>query len=478
MRADQISAAPFEFIRIIGCSIEKDVNVHGSAVVRGYIRPEKEQEYLMTACGQTEVRITASDEDGSSKLIYCGILEDMSIKYENGVCTMEIAVVPYTYLLDLNPKRRSFQVPSMTYQEVLDHVLGQYAQGHAIMNTGTGVVIGEPIVQYQETDWEFVKRLASHFNTVIVPSYTTTGPKLYLGLLEWPGTTSLHPTSYRARKMVSEYLSKEQNQVEGMIEDDSLLYIVEDPELHEIGEKVEFQKKPYYVARMEGRLDGHQLRNTYYLKTLAGFKTARYSNEKIIGASLDGMITAVRSDVVQVRLRTDEKGGTGKWFSFSTVYSSPDGSGWYCMPEPGDEIRLYFPTEKEKHAYVISAVHLPVSGGGTGSAGSKSNPGASRCDPSHKTIFTSSGKMVDLSGNGIILDSGNNMRIELSDSAGITITSPLGVTIRSGSTVDIASLNGKVEVAGSDSVSITQNDCKVEVASNNVIYHGANAKAQ
>ena len=80
----------------------------------------------------------------------------------------------------------------------------------------------------------------------------------------------------------------------------------------------------------------------------------------MIGASLDSTVTEVRGDVVRVSLRTDAKSGAGKWFSFSTVYSSPDGSGWYCMPEPGDEIRLYFPTEQEKHGYVISAVHLPV----------------------------------------------------------------------------------------------------------------------
>lgn len=36
------------------------------------------------------------------------------------------------------------------------------------------------------------------------------------------------------------------------------------------------------------------------------------------------------------------------------------GSGWYCMPEKGDEIRLYIRTVKEKHAYVISSVHLAV----------------------------------------------------------------------------------------------------------------------
>lgn len=195
--------------------------------------------------------------------------------------------------------------------------------------------------------------------------------------------------------------------------------------------------------------------------------------------------------MVRVSLRTDAKRGAGKWFPFSTVYSSPDGSGWYCMPEPGDEIRLYFPTEQEKHGYVISAVHLPVAsaaGGGQGvpagqpaeiqNTAAKKDPGACRCDPTHKTIHTSSGKKVDLSEHSIVLDNGKGMSITLDDNEGISIVSPLGVYIQSDGAIDISSLNGKVEIMGTESVNIAQKESSIEMAESNVVYHGANAKVQ
>ena len=59
--------------------------------------------------------------------------------------------------------------------------------------------------------------------------------------------------------------------------------------------------------------------------------------------------------------------GGARWFPYATVYSSGDGTGWYCMPEIGDKIRLYFPTEKEQDAYVISAYH-------EGNGGLRKNP--------------------------------------------------------------------------------------------------------
>jgi len=497
MKAERITISPFQFTRITECLIEKEVNSHGFAKVRGYIPPDMEQAYLTMACSNMEVAISAVNEVGESNVIYCGILEDLQITHKNSVCIMEIKIVPYTYLMDLTPTRRSFQIQEMPYQSVLDIVMAGYEGGAALMNVGGDAAIGEPVVQYQETDWEFVKRISSYFNTVVTPSYTTSGAKLYVGLVEWPGASRMNPVCYQARKAVNEYLYKEQNQVEGIVEDDSLWYVVEDQELYEVGEMVSFQERVYYIARVESRLDGHQLWNTYSLKTLAGFKVPKQYNDKIIGASLDGVITAVSADVVRVQLNVDGAAGAGKWFPFSTVYSSPDGSGWYCMPEPGDEIRLYFPTEREKHGYVISSVHLPVTGtraasssGASGSrAGSTSanttitsnnstSPGASRSDPTHKTIYTSSNKMVDLAETYILLDTGTGMRIRLDDNEGITIISSKGVKIKSDKSVDITSLGGKVEVAGMTSVDIKQNGSKMSLSAENVIISGANAKVQ
>ncbi len=373
--------------------------------------------------------------------------------------------------------------PSMTYQEVLDCVVGQYQSGHALMNIGAGTAIGEPIVQYQETDWEFVKRLASHFHGVVVPDYASSGVKLYFGLVEWGGAAQMSPSAYRVQKRMDEFLYKRQNRVEGLMEDDSLLFIVEDQELYEAGELVEMNGRTLYVERSESRLDGHQLWNTYCLRTKGGLRTPRQYNEKVIGASLDGRVTRVRADVVQIFLKADAKGG----------------SGWYCMPEPGDEIRLYFPTEQEKHAYVISSVHLPVtaqtssSGQQPAAAGASAspqqtaanngkaaelNPGVCRCDPTHKTIYTSSKKMVDLSEHSILLDAGNGMRILLDDAAGISIESHLGVSIKSDSFIDISSLNETVEIAGASGVNIIQKESSIEISESNVVYHNANVKAQ
>ena len=79
-----------------------------------------------------------------------------------------------------------------------------------------------------------------------------------------------------------------------------------------------------------------------------------------MGCSLKAKVTGVKEDRVQVRLMGDERGNQyiTLWHPYATVYSTPDGTGWYCMPEIGDEVRLTIPGKEEKEAYVTSSVHL------------------------------------------------------------------------------------------------------------------------
>ncbi|WP_431087462.1 hypothetical protein [Paenibacillus sp. 8b26] len=90
------------------------------------------------------------------------------------------------------------------------------------------------------------------------------------------------------------------------------------------------------------------------------------------------------------------------WFPYSTVYSSPDGSGWYVTPEAGDQIRLYFPDEREQHAFAASSVDL-----------ASSDP-VKRSDPAVKSISTKYGKQVVFKPGAVeIINSGQIAREKL-----------------------------------------------------------------
>lgn len=56
-----------------------------------------------------------------------------------------------------------------------------------------------------------------------------------------------------------------------------------------------------------------------------------------------GRVHKIQRDAIQVKLDSDIEQKDYRWFSYATIYSSADDTGWYFMPEEGDRIRLVFP---------------------------------------------------------------------------------------------------------------------------------------
>lgn len=164
---------------------------------------------------------------------------------------------------------------------------------------------------------------------------------------------------------------KKENKVPGIVPDDFGFYKVKSRKYLELGERTEFLARTYFIYESVSVFDGEELMHTYTLRRAGGFQTVYGHNSGIIGASLDATILATKNDTVKVAVAVDggQKESEAKWFPYSTVYSSPDGTGWYCMPEKGDKVRLYFPNEFEEEGYIISSINL-------GNTGAQSAPAA------------------------------------------------------------------------------------------------------
>ena len=169
------------------------------------------------------------------------------------------------------------------------------------------------------------------------------------------------------------------------------------------------------------------------------------------GVSLLGKVTKVKNEEVQIKIHSDEnKERAGVcWYSFSTVYSSPDGTGWYCMPEIGDTVRLYFPTNKEEDAYVASAYH---------------EGGAElRTHPECKFWRNKEGKEIQLAPDRILLTNNDGTYIELSDDEGIEIVSEGSVTVRAGGSLSIISSNSSIEMSAPKKIRLKQGSTEMNL---------------
>jgi hypothetical protein len=465
MREAGISIAPYQFLDLIELQIHKTINQHATVKVVGRIAESLENQYVDTADNQQGMIVKALDELGKEEVLFNGVVKSVAIKNSNDVRTLEVEAISGSYLMDLHPQNRTFQNEQQNYKSVLDSIIAPYPKSGIMMSVGASNPIKQVIVQYRETDWCFAKRLASHFNSFLSPDYKAGGIKFYFGMPELKEEILDNLVSYTTKKDVGEYLHKSKNKVAGVTENDALYYQVKSREILDLCQAVTFKGKKLFVYEIQSKLEGSVLMHYYSLKNEKGFKTKKEYNEKLIGASIDAKVLDVSKDTVKVHMSVDEKqdSSTAKWLPFSTVYSSPDGTGWYCMPESGDSMRVYYPDEKEENSFVISAVH------------EQSTTAGKRSDPNVKILSTKHGKEIIFSEKGLEIKSGDGLYIGLLDEEGIVIRSDKAIKIHSTEDMLIGSDKSLMMIA-KEGIEFNQGDKTTIELKDDITFKGGQVK--
>lgn len=70
----------------------------------------------------------------------------------------------------------------MTYRQVVEDVLRDTPHASADFAEIANQPINKTIIRYQETDWDFIKRLASMLGVQLLPTYTSDQPHFSFGV--------------------------------------------------------------------------------------------------------------------------------------------------------------------------------------------------------------------------------------------------------------------------------------------------------
>lgn len=448
MRAVKIIVEPFEYISLTMVECVKALNQHGRMIITGLIRHEHEQEYMALAARETWVCVKAVSEGGEEQVFFHGILTGMQMKKEAQASVMTIEIRTGSFLLDIEKHTRSFQDAGFSYECVVASCVTS-AGGYSIMLEKEDVPTGCFLMQYNETDWAFIRRIASYAGVVLRPEYATGGKKIYLGYSGRRVTGNLEPDSYQVVQNFGANAPADAFGGKGFAGETA--YIVQTREIYDLGDTVTFQGRKLVAGRIESRLEGQELCHTYHLiPEQDGMLPALY-NSLLHGVALKARVLAVETTVVQVQFDEDEnKEGCGRrWFDFATVYSTPDGAGWYCMPEVGDEVRVVFPDNCEGHAYVASSVHV-------GSAGGRTNPDEKFWRNRHN-------KEIRFTPDSLTLTNNNGLTVQLSDAEGIKICSDKDIVLKSDGEVRIKSQNAGVYMDAADKMLFRQGVAKIRM---------------
>ncbi|WP_297420151.1 phage baseplate assembly protein V [Clostridium sp.] len=430
--------SPYKFEKIKVLKITRELNEHAKLYINGVISDDNTDKYVEEA-----------DNDAS-----------------NDVRSLEVEALSKTVLMDIEKKSRTFQNKDYSYEDVFNKINKGYNGVQIFDNVTNGTKIDKLIIEYRESDWELIKRLASHFNSGVVAECQLTDIKYSLGASGDRKTYDLNEFNYSIKKGLHEYKVKSANEHYDLDDINLISYEVITNKIMNLYSNVNFKGRNLYVYKCEIEMVNGELSNKYILRDEKGMKVRKIYNNKIVGLSLNGTILDAKNDVVKINLEIDgnQDKETARWFEYSTVYSSEDGTGWYCMPEVGDAIRLYCPDNEEKNAYAISSVNL------------KSSNSEKRSNPDEKNIGTKYGKQIIMKPGEVNIIGNGNLLMKLTDDGGIEVNSDKKIILDAKDDIEISG-KSKIIIQGNEGISLTQAGANMDIQ-DNVTMSGAKVKIE
>jgi hypothetical protein len=450
----KIQIIPFEFESILEIKIEKELNEHAKLYACGIIKDDIHFTPVIGITPGTNIKC-----ENAGQVYFNGVLQNIKISRMDDIYHLEVYAVSNTVLLDKVKYKRSFQDNDQTYQSIVESVIAD--NKGAVTYNASEMKVENIILQYNETDWEFAKRLASHTQDVLI-AITDDNPAFHFGV-PGSGDAKLLTTNYAISKDFEAFW-RMLTESDPLTADDVMLYTIEtDVFVCELGEKLNLNGTDLHVCRISLSLVDSALKMVYTLCAKKAISTPKAYNRAITGLVLDGVVLKAENDNVKLHLHIDEKQdeGTAHLFVYATGYSMEGHTGWYVMPEKDDTVQLLFPDEDEKNAYAASSVRQDDTG--------------KTADPMVKYLRTSYGKEIKLQEKEILITAKDDTTfIRINEDSGISSITPKPISISSGSTMSIKSeddmtitTNKNLKITAKESIVVNcsekgENNIKIE----------------
>lgn len=152
-----------EITDILTFDMDVKKNCHTEARITGVVSENIGNALVFQQSNKSTMSISET-KDNDVQTIFCGIVNDIELHQEGRLYIVKVIGISFTIILDIEKKCRSFQNIDITYEELVKQVLAD-TESADVLFCATDHKIGVPVYQYEETDWEFLKRVASQLET-------------------------------------------------------------------------------------------------------------------------------------------------------------------------------------------------------------------------------------------------------------------------------------------------------------------------
>ena len=386
---------------LIEFKLESEVNQHTKLILKVKVKEQYKNEWDVSTKESGSSSIPGERELAfflHERKYFAGIIQRGTtfIRDDNDM-VVELVVCSKSEKMDRDKNYRVYQNPKIRYIDIVKDLLGRheyitilgvnrelYSEDSGIDERLSIPMKSSLIVQFDETDWEFLVRIMSHLGIGV---FNTENGSISLGL-------SKDVTVNKQWNITTGNIGR------GIDKFDNIYYELESLDFFLLGDNVIQEQKQNmgYINKVEVECKDGKFYGKYFLRQFE-YWFDYIANAKIKGAKIDGKVIGVplisnkegvaimvvnftfgikklvankeknrqRDSKNPIKLNAfndwiSYKEGEGYfYFPYSTFYSQTN-TGYFCTPQINDVVPINFESDEECEAFVGFAVDNPKSG--------------------------------------------------------------------------------------------------------------------
>lgn len=321
----------------------------------------------------------------NGRCLFSGYASKVMVERKSEYYLLHIKLVAGSILLDRKEKYRSYQEVSMTHTDIIEKITKNAKSIYLYCKMNRDRAIGKPYIQYDETDWKFIKRIASRVNEPVFVDETEKIPKVFVGR-----NSVENKDHVLAQSVYEEGIDTRYYEMGSLAcnrkKTDYYYYRISTTDILHIGQKVKFLNHETYVCEKNAFLDKDIIIYSYKLVFAPYMWVPTIYNAHFVGGTVLGTIQNIESETMELSLHLQDEEKTQTYYAYD--WKPEVGNLMYCMPQKGTEVSLYFPDHDEQNAIAVNCIRRDR----TCSSGNND----SIFDASTKTFVTETGKTLVL----------------------------------------------------------------------------------
>jgi len=368
------------FKNIISFWFSWKTDCHAVLNIEGYM--DRSSKWNQTELYENQIKLWI-ENNGQEQIIFRGNAAMLETRIEGECESITLKVMSASWLLDQKISSCSYQNTEKTYGEIA-RASAESEGGHVIRNQETDQLTGKPVIRYEETVWQFCRRLAFQSGTCVIPDVVTGRPNFWFGMRKGQKIPLSSEEQYTIDMFPARNRGEIRYQTEGRIP-------------YKIGDTVLFLKHKLTITEVKGSFRHGELIFEYVMEDMDVRRAKKCQNVRNAGLGLWGTIQEVKGELIKIALDIDGGHPTGEFFY---RWQPETGNSLYAMPEQGARALLYFYDSDLRDGAIIHCLNKEIE----------------KCSYKNRSMCISDGNQIHLWKNEIGLCKGTAHGLTVEDS--------------------------------------------------------------